>query len=313
MKWYVWAAIMLAWSVQPVMAQDGGDRKVDLAEEAAKKAAEAAEAAAEEPAEPAEPAEPTPAFPTFKQRISYASGMSVGQQHRRSIADRSVMPELPVVAQHTLSLDSGVVRTIGMSVGQRIKDDGFEVEPKLVAEAIADALGEGEKKMTMEQMAAAFQELNDQLQAHAEAQAKAAEEARLAAAGENKTKGEAFLAENAKKEGVKVTQSGLQYKVLEAGDGATPKATDVVKTHYRGTLIDGTEFDSSYERGEPVEFPVNGVIQGWVEALQLMKVGGKWRLYIPPDLAYGERGAGRLIGPNQVLIFDIELLDIVEE
>ena len=121
---------------------------------------------------------------------------------------------------------------------------------------------------------------------------------------------EKFLMENKTKEGVKTLPSGLQYKVIKDGDGKTPKLTDTVVTHYRGTLLDGTEFDSSYKRNEPAEFPVNRVIKGWTEALQLMKEGSKWMLYIPPNLAYGERGAGRAIGPNETLVFEIELLKV---
>ena len=123
-------------------------------------------------------------------------------------------------------------------------------------------------------------------------------------------KAEKFLMENKAKEGVKTLPSGLQYKVIKDGEGATPKLTDTVVTHYRGTLIDGTEFDSSYKRKEPATFPVSGVIKGWTEALQLMKEGAKWILYVPPKLAYGERGAGGLIGPNETLIFEIELLKV---
>lgn len=123
-------------------------------------------------------------------------------------------------------------------------------------------------------------------------------------------KGEQFLKENAAKEGVKTLPSGLQYKVIKEGEGKSPKATDTVSVHYKGTLIDGKEFDSSYKRGEPAEFPVNRVIKGWTEALQLMKEGSKWMLYIPSNLAYGERGAGADIGPNETLIFEVELLKV---
>jgi FKBP-type peptidyl-prolyl cis-trans isomerase FklB len=126
----------------------------------------------------------------------------------------------------------------------------------------------------------------------------------------NKADGEKFLAENAKKEGVKVLPSGLQYKVITPGTGKSPKATDTVTTHYKGMLIDGTEFDSSYKRGEPATFPVSGVIPGWTEALQLMKEGAKWQLFLPSNLAYGERGAGRDIGPNATLIFEVELISV---
>ncbi len=123
--------------------------------------------------------------------------------------------------------------------------------------------------------------------------------------------GKAFLAENAQRETVTELESGLQYEILKEGNGPKPKATDQVKCHYHGTLIDGTVFDSSVERGEPAVFPVNGVIQGWVEALQMMPVGSKWKLFIPSELAYGERGAGQAIAPHSTLIFDVELLEIV--
>lgn len=128
----------------------------------------------------------------------------------------------------------------------------------------------------------------------------------------NKDAGERFLAANGKKQGVVTTDSGLQYQVVKRGTGASPKATDTVKVHYTGKLLDGTVFDSSVQRGEPAEFPVNRVIKGWTEALQLMRVGDKWQLFIPSDLAYGERGAGGSIGPHATLVFDVELLDIVK-
>jgi len=128
---------------------------------------------------------------------------------------------------------------------------------------------------------------------------------------DNKKEGEAFLAKNLKQEGVKVTKSGLQYKVIKTGDGAVPGPTDVVSCHYRGTLIDGTEFDSSYARNAPAEFPVNRVIDGWTEALQMMHVGDKWELTIPADLAYGDRPPGPPIQPGSVLVFELDLLGIV--
>ena len=126
----------------------------------------------------------------------------------------------------------------------------------------------------------------------------------------NKSEGESFLAANKSKDGVKVTKSGLQYRVIKAGSGKMPKETDTVEVHYRGVLINGDEFDSSYSRGQPVSFPVNGVIKGWQEALQLMKEGAKWKVYVPSDLAYGKSGAGGKIGPHAALVFDVELLKI---
>jgi len=129
----------------------------------------------------------------------------------------------------------------------------------------------------------------------------------------NKKEGEAFLAGNKNKEGVVTVPSGLQYKVMKQGSGKKPKLTDTVTTHYKGTLIDGTEFDSSYRRGQPVSFQVNGVIAGWTEALQLMEEGAKWQLFIPSPLAYGERGAGPQIGPHATLIFEVELISVQEK
>ena len=130
------------------------------------------------------------------------------------------------------------------------------------------------------------------------------------AGAKNAAAGQKFLADNKTKEGVKTTASGLQYKVMKEGSGATPKTTDTVTVNYRGTLIDGTEFDSSYKRNEPISFPVTGVIPGWTEALQLMKVGSKYQVFIPANLAYGAQGAGQVIGPNSTLIFDVELLGV---
>lgn len=190
---------------------------------------------------------------------------------------------------------------IGRQMGDQLASNPFEgVSPAAVAQGVVDALNGLEMPYSNEQMQAAFEEINAQMQA------KEAEKSKTLAAA-----GEAFLAENAKKAGVTVTASGLQYEVITQGTGAVPTATSKVKTHYHGTLIDGTVFDSSVNRGQPIDFPVNGVIAGWTEALQLMPVGSKYRLYIPYNLAYGERGAGASIKPYSALIFDVELIDIV--
>lgn len=188
---------------------------------------------------------------------------------------------------------------IGMNFGHQVAEAELDLDA-LVA-GIRDAMTKAEPALTEDQIDTAMTEFSKQMQAKAIAKAKEASK-----------EGQAFLDANAKKPGVKVTKSGLQYKVIKQGDGATPKANSVVRVHYHGTLPNGKVFDSSVERKEPAEFPVNGVIAGWTEALQLMKVGDKVQLVIPPDLAYGDRGAGALIGPGQVLVFDVELLDIVK-
>jgi FKBP-type peptidyl-prolyl cis-trans isomerase FklB len=191
---------------------------------------------------------------------------------------------------------------LGTDIGSNLKRQELDLDAKALAAGISDALG-GKPGLTESEVKETLDQLRKQMMAGAEAKAKVSGE-------KNLKEGEAFLAANGKKDGVKTTASGLQYKVMTAGTGATPKPTDEVKVHYHGTLIDGTVFDSSVERGEPISFPVTGVIPGWVEALQLMKVGDKWQIYIPSKLAYGERGAGGKIGPNSALIFDVELLGI---
>jgi len=191
---------------------------------------------------------------------------------------------------------------LGSDIGTNLKRQDLDLDPKILASAIADAF-EGKSAMTEKDVRAALDDLRKMAMAKMEAKSKVDGE-------KNVKDGEAFLAANAKKEGVKTTASGLQYKVLKAGTGAMPKSSDEVKVHYHGTLIDGTVFDSSMDRGEPVSFPVTGVIPGWVEALQLMKVGDKWQITIPSKLAYGPNGAGGKIGPNAVLVFDVELLAI---
>ncbi len=192
---------------------------------------------------------------------------------------------------------------IGLNFGRAIARDNVPVDTALIAAGIADALSGAKPKLTDEEVQATMQELQKQMQARAEAELKEA-------GAKGIKEGEAFLAANKVKPGVKTLASGLQYKVIKSGTGATPKATDTVKTHYKGTLVDGTEFDSSYKRGEPATFPVNRVIPGWTEALQLMKEGDKWQLFIPSELAYGANGRPPTIGPSQTLLFDIELIEV---
>lgn len=194
---------------------------------------------------------------------------------------------------------------IGMDIGKNLKSQPVELNSDAVSQGVKDSLNEGKTLMTQQEyldILAAFKKEMSQKQI---AQMKELSE-------KNKKEGEEYLAENKKKEDIVTTQSGLQYKVLKKGTGKIPNSTDTVTVHYRGTLIDGTEFDSSYRRGQPASFKVNGVIRGWTEALQLMKEGAKWQLYIPSNLAYGERGAGRNIRPNSTLIFEVELISINE-
>jgi len=191
---------------------------------------------------------------------------------------------------------------VGMDIGNNLKKQSIGVNTKVLAKGIEDALA-GAKPLLTEQ------EIQETMMAfQKEMLAKQAEVAK-----KNKTEGEAFLAENKKKEGVKTLPSGLQYKVIKAGTGKKPKSSDTVTVNYRGTLIDGTEFDSSYKRGQPATFQVTGVIPGWTEALQLMQEGAKWQLFVPSNLAYGERGAGGVIGPNATLLFEIELISVQEK
>ena len=192
---------------------------------------------------------------------------------------------------------------VGENMAHQLKNDGLALDADAVAQAVIDVMADtpsrltdAEKRSTVEQVQKESQE--KQVAAQAEQSAK------------NQAEGTAYLAENAKKEGVITTDSGLQYKSLVAGDGEKPSKSNKVKVHYRGTLIDGTVFDSSYERGEPIVFPVTGVIAGWIEGLQLMKEGATYRFFIPAKLAYGEIGSGDAIGPNSTLIFDVELLKV---
>ncbi len=191
---------------------------------------------------------------------------------------------------------------IGMDIGKSLRAQGTDVDLDTLVEAIrATYLGE-ELAMSAEDAAAIRQAYVDKRQASQQAES-------AAAGGENLAEGQEFLAENKTKEGVKTTDSGLQYKVLTMGDGARPAATDTVKVHYKGTLLNGTEFDSSYARNEPISFALNRVIAGWTEGVQLMPVGSKFIFYIAPDLAYGAGGGGP-IPPNSTLVFEVELLDI---
>lgn len=188
--------------------------------------------------------------------------------------------------------------SLGLSVASNLIQSGVKsLDPEKFLDGLKDVFTGQNPKLTADQANQILQDFMAELQ--------------VGEGAVNLEEGLKFLGENRKKEGVEETASGLQFTILKTGDGDLPTLTDQVKCHYHGTLIDGTVFDSSVERGQPAIFPVNGVIQGWVEALQMMSVGSKWRLFIPSDLAYGDRGAGGAIGPNTTLIFDVELLEII--
>jgi FKBP-type peptidyl-prolyl cis-trans isomerase len=192
---------------------------------------------------------------------------------------------------------------IATGLGANLKKQGVEVDWSLVAQGLKDGAGGKGTRLSEDEAKTVLNEVQTEVR-------KEQQEKMRVAADKNKSEGAAFLAANKDKEGVKTLPSGLQYKVITEGTGPKPTTTDTVVCNYRGTLINGTEFDSSYKRGEPATFPVGGVIKGWTEALQLMPVGSKWQLFVPSDLAYGERGAGAEIGPNSTLIFEVELISI---
>jgi FKBP-type peptidyl-prolyl cis-trans isomerase len=227
--------------------------------------------------------------------------------------DKSVESDKSAAAAAPAPLASDAQRSgyaLGVTMGRQFRMQGLEVDGESLSRGLRDAYTEQALALNDGEIDTAMQNLQ---KAHQE-KMKVAEEKRQSEQQEvavrNKAEADAFFAQNRTAEGVVTTESGLQYKVEKMGDGPKPAASDTVKVHYRGTLRDGTEFDSSYARGEPVSFPVNAVIGGWVEALQLMPVGSKWHLYIPSDLAYGPGGAGDRIGPNAMLEFDVELLAI---
>jgi len=193
--------------------------------------------------------------------------------------------------------------SIGVNIGKNMKMQEVDLDQRLFTQGVKDGLSNSKTAMSDEDMEATLTAFQQEMTSKMQEKQKAVGE-------KNAKEGEAFLEENRNKEGVITLQSGLQYKIIKVGDGPKPTKDQTVKCHYSGTLIDGTEFDSSYKRGEPTEFPVGGVIKGWTEALQLMPVGSKWKLFIPADLAYGANGAGQTIGPNAALIFDIELISV---
>jgi len=204
------------------------------------------------------------------------------------------------------SLEDRASYAIGMNMAQGMKSQDVPIDLDLLIQGMRDAFAEGETRLSPEEMQQALQEFQQMM-------VQRQQQARTAQGEENQQQADAFFAENKDNEGVMTTESGLQYMVLEEGDGPKPTVDDRVTVHYTGTLLDGTKFDSSVDRGQPATFPVKGVIQGWQEAIPLMPVGSKYKLWIPPDLAYGANGQGPVIGPNSALVFEVELLGIEDQ
>ncbi|MDX8402330.1 MAG: FKBP-type peptidyl-prolyl cis-trans isomerase [Mariprofundaceae bacterium] len=227
-----------------------------------------------------------------------AAGLMAGCQGEKGAENKGATGEIDLSGD-----EAKLGYAIGLDVGKSLKTLGASIDMAAFKAAVDDRMA-GREPRIPEAEAAKIKQAFFMKRAQKQMQE------RKAQGEKNKAASEQFLAGNAKKEGVKVTASGLQYKVLKMGDGPKPKPTDRVTVNYEGRLIDGTVFDSSYKRGQPATFPLNGVIKGWTEALQLMPVGSKFRIWLPPELAYGEQGAGSRIGPNQALVFDVELLGI---
>src|SRR5579859_1310984 len=236
-----------------------------------------------------------------------ASGQSTGSAASKTPAKKAPAGSAKTGAAVTLKTQREKASyALGMSIGTGMHRQGLPVDPALVSRGLRDAMAGGKTLLTEDEMKAALQQLRGQVQQAQEAKSQAE------SAG-NRKAGEAFLTANKSKEGVKTLPDGLQYKVIKEGSGPKPTANDTVTVNYRGTLIDGKEFDSSYKRGQPVSFPVNGVIKGWTEALQMMPVGSKWQLFIPPYLAYGNNPPDPSIGAGDTLVFDVELISIGEQ
>jgi FKBP-type peptidyl-prolyl cis-trans isomerase FklB len=205
------------------------------------------------------------------------------------------------VSEKFTSIETQASYGIGLQMGEQLRANPFEgLDIEAVQEGLADAFNNQPAQVDNDTLRAAFNEIHEIMQA-----AKSVEFAEVIAQGEE------YLAQNAEREEITVTESGLQYEVVTQGEGEVPTVNSTVRVHYHGTLLDGSVFDSSYDRGQPAEFPVSGVIKGWTEALQFMKTGTKLKLHVPAELAYGEQGAGGAIGPHSTLIFDVELLDII--
>lgn len=248
-------------------------------------------------------AQTSPSTQPKKPATSTTAKPAAAQAHKPGTAAR------PKAAAKPMQLTTDKQKAsyaIGMNMGASMRKDGADIDPDALSQGLKDALAGNKTLLTQDEAQQTLGKFQTEMQAKMQ-------EKHMQEATANKTAGEAFLAANKAKPGVVTLPSGLQYKVLTEGNGPKPTINDSVVCNYRGTLIDGSEFDSSYKRGQPATFPVGRVIKGWTEALQLMPTGSKWQLFIPSDLAYGERGAGNDIPPNSTLIFEVELIKIVSQ
>lgn len=251
-------------------------------------------------------AQQTPASSAPAATTPAASAATTAKAPAKKTATAAKTAAAPALTTREQKFSYAVGMNIGSGLSANLKKQSVDVDANLVAQGLKDALSGGKTRLTEEEAKAVLTEVQNEI-------AKQRQEKLKETSDKNKAEGEAFLAANKGKEGVVTLPSGLQYKILTTGTGPKPTATDSVVCNYRGTLINGTEFDSSYKRGQPATFGVGQVIKGWTEALQLMPVGSKWQLFVPSSIAYGERGAGAEIGPNATLIFEVELLSIEEK
>jgi FKBP-type peptidyl-prolyl cis-trans isomerase len=248
-------------------------------------------------------AQQTPANPPAAKTSAAPAATTSKAPAKKTGTATKTAAAVPALTTRKQKFSYALGMNIGNGLGQNLKKQSVEVDPALAAQGLKDALAGGKTRLTEDEAKAVLTDVQNEVRKEQQEKAKEIGD-------KNKTEGEAFLAANKSKEGVVTLPSGLQYKILTAGTGPKPTASDTVVCNYKGTLINGTEFDSSYKRGQPATFGVGQVIKGWTEALQLMPVGSKWQLFIPSGLAYGDRGAGAEIGPDSTLIFEVELISI---
>jgi FKBP-type peptidyl-prolyl cis-trans isomerase len=262
------------------------------------------------------PAPNTQPTPTTKPTPAPAAGAQKAPTAKTGTATKPRTPAAPLTLKTQKDkISYAVGMNVGKGLGANLRQQSVEFDQAILLRGLKDALAGGKSLLTDDEAKAVLTQLQTEVRARQQEKMKLEQEKMKVAAEENKKEGAEFLVENKTKEGVVTLPSGLQYKILTEGTGPKPTGTDIVSCNYRGTLLNGTEFDSSYKRGQPASFPVTGVIKGWTEALQLMPVGSKWQLFIPSDLAYGERGADPHsgIGPGATLIFEVELLSIQDK